>query len=137
MTKVVQSVRIKCLNCDRGWKGNDFGVKKEEDEDEIVWEKPLSIPKALYRWDSKAAVANAVKNGIKKTGGPLDGIPTLATSSTAAAVNSGANDVSARMKIDTSKIPDFENNFRYTPTKKGPKEVKVMVSIPAEAITKV
>jgi hypothetical protein len=104
-------------------------LEPEQDEEK----NPTSVPKTLYRWVSTADCSDALKNGIEflPDGG---GIPTSTKGSKAVAVTSGAVQLNACLRIDTSKIPKFK--FEYVPTRSKLKEVKIKCRVPAEAIKK-
>ena len=104
---------------------------EEKEEVEIVWEFYTGSG-PLYRWTSTEGAKDAGKNGITLQGGGQDGIPTSPSSKRGAAMGSGAISFDYLLIITPSLIPNFQ--ARYTGTRNGPKEIKVLVSIPAAAI---
>lgn len=102
------------------------------------------VPRYLYRWCTKSAAQNAVANGITKTGGVHDGIPTLVKPGTKSSAENGGGigirSAEACLRIDTDAIPEIHNrqaNSVNFVKGRNNSEYKVLVSIPAEAIEKI
>ncbi|MEJ0047352.1 MAG: hypothetical protein WDN04_15505 [Rhodospirillales bacterium] len=104
---------------------------KQPEQDELVWEE-YTGKGPLYRWTSSASAKDAKKQGIAMQGTEQDGIPTSPSGKRGAALGSGAVSLDCLLIITVSKIPNFR--ARYTGTRNGPKEIKVLVNIPADAI---
>lgn len=109
-------------------------VAQVEEKKEIVWEE-YTGRSLLYRWTSTAGAKVAKKNGIQYSGDPMDGIPTSPNPQPGAALGSGATFTDKCLVIDPNKIPGFK--ARYTGTRGGPKEIKILCDVPAEAIFQV
>lgn len=101
---------------------------------ELVWEEYTGSG-PLFRWTSTEGAKDAKTNGIQMSGTEQDGIPTLSEYTRGAALGSGAVSTDYLLRITVSKIPNFR--ARYSGTRNGPKEIKVMVSIPPDAIEKI
>ena len=103
---------------------------------------PDRHPQVVYRWCSKTDADDAVKNGIVKYGDIHDGIPTMPNKITKEKAKGGGGvgivSADAMIEIDLSLIPQIRdkkpNSLRQT-TAKGGAEWKIIVTIPAGAIS--
>ncbi len=111
-------------------------------EEAVEYPFPVAVPPILYRWCSTADARDAVTNGITKTGGVHDGIPTMPKliSKDKARGGGGVGIVSSDrcLQITTALIPEIfakkSNSLNMVRAKAGI-EYKVLVTIPAAAIT--
>jgi hypothetical protein len=117
-------------------------AEKPAEEDVVEYPFPLVVPKLLYRWCSTTDAREAAKNGIIKTGGVHDGIPTMPNliSKEKARGGGGVGIVFADrcLQIDTSLIPAISgkkpNSINSVKAKAGT-EYKILVTIPPAAIS--
>jgi hypothetical protein len=117
-------------------------AEKPVEADVVEYPFPLVVPKLLYRWCSTGDGKEAAKNGITKTGGVHDGIPTMPNliSKDFARAGGGVGivDASRCLQIDTSLIPEIAGkkpNSINSVKAKGGAEYKILVTIPARAIS--